>query len=77
MMIGTAEVPDRLLNINDVAAMTGLAVGTLYHLVSQQRIPVVRISSRCLRFRESDLQQWFDAMTIGPKHPAENPRKAK
>jgi excisionase family DNA binding protein len=71
------EMSDRLLSIRDVAAMTRLTVGTLYHLVSQNRIPVVRISRRCLRFRESDLQRWFDALTCEPEHPKENTRRER
>jgi excisionase family DNA binding protein len=53
-------VPDRLLlTIQEVAKLTGFSVGTLYHFVSQRRIPVVRISSRCIRFRRSDLDAWI------------------
>jgi excisionase family DNA binding protein len=51
--------PDRLLTINEVAEMTGLSVGTLYHWVSEKRIPVVRFSSRCVRFRRSDIEKWI------------------
>jgi excisionase family DNA binding protein len=54
---------DRLLTINEVAEMTGLAVGTLYHFVSQKRIPVVRLSKRCIRFRQSDLADWVQTLT--------------
>jgi excisionase family DNA binding protein len=54
---------DRLLKIDEVAELTGLAVGTLYHLVSEKRIPVVRISSRCIRFRLSSLEDWFEQLT--------------
>jgi excisionase family DNA binding protein len=53
---------DRLLTIQDVADFTGLAVGTLYHLVSQRRIPVVRLSKRCIRFRKSDLSVWIETL---------------
>ena len=48
-----------LLDIEDVAALTGFSVGTLYHWVSQRRIPVVRFSRRCIRFRRSDLDAWI------------------
>jgi excisionase family DNA binding protein len=48
-----------LLKIQEVAQLTGLTVGTLYHFVSQHRIPVVRISSRCIRFRPSDIEAWI------------------
>ena len=58
---------DRLLRINEVAELTGLAVGTLYHLVSQERIPVVRLSKRCIRFRKSDLVDWIQSLTQGAR----------
>jgi excisionase family DNA binding protein len=62
-MIPDDTTSDRLLTINEVATMTGLAVGTLYHFVSQKRIPVVRLSKRCIRFRKSDLATWIEALT--------------
>jgi excisionase family DNA binding protein len=60
---GLIGAESRLLTINEVAEMTGLAVGTLYHFVSQQRIPVVRLSKRCIRFRYSDLLDWIQTLT--------------
>lgn len=62
-MIPDDTKSDRLLTINEVADMTGLTVGTLYHFVSQKRIPVVRLSKRCIRFRKSDLSNWIEALT--------------
>lgn len=67
-MIPDATTSDRLLTINEVAEMTGLAVGTIYHFVSEKRIPVIRLSRRCVRFRLSDLQAWFDTM-VDPASP--------
>jgi excisionase family DNA binding protein len=58
-MIPGALQRERPLTIADVAEITGLTVGTLYHFVSQQRIPVVRLSKRCIRFRYSDLLEWI------------------
>jgi excisionase family DNA binding protein len=54
---------ERLLTVKEVSELTGLAVGTLYHFVSQQRIPVVRLSKRCIRFRYSDLLDWIQTFT--------------
>jgi excisionase family DNA binding protein len=54
---------DRLLTIREAAELTGLAVGTLYHFVSAKRIPVVRLSRRCIRFRHSDLINWIERLT--------------
>jgi excisionase family DNA binding protein len=56
---------DRLLTIKEVAELTGLQVSSLYHLVSDGRIPVVRLSRRCLRFRLSALHQWWDELATG------------
>ena len=56
-------VKDRLLTIQEVAAFTGLQVSSLYHVVSQGRIPVVRLSKRCIRFRYSDLLEWIENLT--------------
>jgi excisionase family DNA binding protein len=55
-----------LLDIEEVAALTGFSVGTLYHWVSQRRIPVVRISSRCVRFRRSDIDSWLQEKFVAP-----------
>lgn len=48
-----------LLTIREVSAMTRISVGTLYHWVSERRIPVVRLSARCIRFRLTDLEEWI------------------
>jgi excisionase family DNA binding protein len=61
-----------LLTAKKVSELTGLAVGTIYHLVSQKRIPFVRISMRCVRFRPPDLEGWLAAMVELPRCPAEN-----
>jgi excisionase family DNA binding protein len=52
---------DGLLDVKDVAEFLGLAVGTVYHLVSQRRIPVVRLSPRCLKFRRSEIEAWIES----------------
>ena len=57
---------EALLTINEVSQLTTLSVGTLYHLISQGRIPVVRISCRCVRFRASDIQQWIAEKVVPP-----------
>jgi len=43
--------------------------GRLYHVVSQGRIPVVRLSKRCIRFRYSDLLEWIETHTEKARGP--------
>ena len=62
---GKVPTAKLLLTINEVAEMTGLSVGTLYHWVSEKRIPIVRFSSRCVRFRRADIEQWIAGQVIG------------
>ncbi len=63
-----------LMDINAVATWTGLSVGTLYHFVSQRRIPFIRISARCIRFRRCDLESWLSTRAVGTQD-AELPRR--
>jgi excisionase family DNA binding protein len=58
--------PETLLTVTDVAELTQLAVGTIYHLVSQKRIPFLRLSARCLRFRRSDILKWISEKLVVP-----------
>ncbi len=57
---------EKLLKIEDVAECLQLSVGTVYHLISQKRIPVVRISSRCVRFRREDIEKWVEERAVKP-----------
>ncbi len=64
-MKGDTNAPDKLLlNIREVSELTGFSVGTIYHFVSELRIPFVRISSRCLRFERNALAAWIEQMTV-------------
>ena len=55
----------RLLNITDVAAYTGLSVHTLYTMVSQRRIPYVKMG-RLTKFDLALLDKWIQQQTVMP-----------
>lgn len=57
--IGEETMSNQLMTVTEVAEYLGLAVGTIYHMVSQKRLPCVRLSARCLRFRRSDLDEFI------------------
>ena len=48
---------DRLLDVNDAAAMLAVKPTTLYQWAYQRRIPVVKLMGRALRFRLSEIQR--------------------
>jgi excisionase family DNA binding protein len=51
------DMPQSLWKIHEVARFLGLTVGTCYHLVSEGRIPVIRLSPRCIRFDPEQLAE--------------------
>jgi excisionase family DNA binding protein len=54
-----------LLNIKEVAEYTGLSVHTLYGMVSQRRIPFVKVG-RLTKFDLRLLEEWIAKNTVMP-----------
>lgn len=55
----------RLLTIKEVADYTGLSVHTLYTMVSQRRIPFVKVG-RLVKFDLGILDAWIAKKTVMP-----------
>ena len=55
----------RLLNVKETAEYTGLSVHTLYTMVSQRRIPFVKVGG-ALRFDLTLLDEWIKQHTVMP-----------
>ncbi len=53
----------RLLGINEVAVYTGLSVHTLYTMVSQRRIPYVKLG-RLTKFDRLELDRWIASKSV-------------
>ena len=59
-----AELDKRLLiGIRELSELTGLSVGTLFHWAAEGRVPCVRLSARCLRFRPADIEAWLSSLS--------------
>ena len=56
-------MPPRLLTIQEVSERTGLAVHTLSKMVSQRRVPYVKLGG-ALRFDPEKLDQWIKQNTV-------------
>jgi len=54
----------QLLRSAEAAALLEVEQNTLKKFVHQRRIPVVRISRRCLRFRLRDLEAFIEKYTV-------------
>ena len=53
----------RLLDIQEVAIYTGLSVHTLYTMVSQRRIPFVKLG-RLTKFDREELDKWIAGHSV-------------
>lgn len=54
-----------LWTVDEAAAFLHISSGTLYHWVSQRRIPSIHFGSRCLRFDPQQVKQWALAKSDG------------
>ena len=62
----TDPIPRRLLDIEEVADYTGLSVHTLYTMVSQRRVPYVKMGSRT-KFDRYEIDRWIDSHAVKPR----------
>ena len=53
-----------VLRYADAAALLSMPLGTLYALVSQQRIPHYRLSGRTVLFRRQELLNWLSGHAV-------------
>jgi len=60
---------EKLIGIQAAAEYLGIPKSTLYVWTCRKKIPCIRISSRMLRFRLSELEAWLQSKTQGVKEP--------
>jgi excisionase family DNA binding protein len=53
----------KLLTIRELAERLSIAPGTAYHWLSQGRLPCIRFSKRCVRFREEDVGKILEQLS--------------
>jgi excisionase family DNA binding protein len=58
---------DKLLTVEEVAALLDVSPRSIYEMTSsrgrarsQHPLPVLRLNSKCLRFRLADIQAWLE-----------------
>ena len=62
----TSGVKPRLVTIQDCSAYLGLSVHTLYTMVSERRIPFVKVG-RLVKFDLALVDAWINKRTIMPR----------
>ena len=56
---------NRLIDIHQVASYLGVSVHTLYKMISQRRIPYIKVGSR-VKFDPLKLEEWIKQQTVMP-----------
>ena len=64
----SAPMTRRIISIQEAADYTGLSVQTLYKMVSQRRIPFVKMG-RLTKFDVALLDAWIKQKTVMPMPP--------
>ncbi len=64
-MMSVVQNRNRLMNISEVATLTGMAPHTIYKMVSQRRIPYVKVG-RLVKFDMELLDKWLRQHTVMP-----------
>ncbi len=64
-MMSVVQNRNRLMNISEVASLTGMAPPTIYKMVSQRRIPYVKVG-RLVKFDVELLDKWLRQHTVMP-----------
>jgi excisionase family DNA binding protein len=70
----TSDSADRLLTVRETAKILRLSEGGVYHLISERRIPIVKLSSRCVRISEKALFAWLEGLTQPTSKPGNDSR---
>jgi excisionase family DNA binding protein len=55
---------EKLLTVKEVAELLQIAPGSVYHWLSARRLTCVRLSARCVRFREKDLEALVEQLSV-------------
>ena len=53
---------DRLLTVRELARHFGVTPTCVYRWLAADRLPAIRFGKRCIRFRESDVQQMLEQL---------------
>jgi excisionase family DNA binding protein len=60
-------VPDELLTVAEAAPLLRMTTNSVYSLIAEKKLPVVRLSSRRLRLRKAALISWLDRQETAPR----------
>lgn len=67
---------DRLLTVRELAEHLRVTPTCVYRWLAADRLPAVRFSSRCVRFRESDVEKMLEQLVQAPERDFSNRKQS-
>jgi excisionase family DNA binding protein len=69
---------EKLLTVKELAALLGVTPTCVYRWLGEKKLTAVRFSKRCVRFRDSDVQELLLQLTdVGRNAPINEQSYAK
>lgn len=69
---------EKLMKVEEVGQMLGLPRTTIYNLICERRIPVIKISKKCVRFDPVVIRKWLadKSQDVNPKPKTPKPSRS-
>jgi excisionase family DNA binding protein len=65
---------EKLLSMEELSRLLGITKSTLYSWTSKKIIPHRKLSSRLIRFEESEILDWLDKKSVYPDAQHSSPK---
>lgn len=65
------QMDSELMTVDELSQLLKVKKSWIYRCSHEGRLPVVRISSRCIRFKRSEIDRWLRKKAFQPVHPQE------
>lgn len=68
---------EKLLTVEQVAGLLNITPQGVYGFVRKKKIPTIKISRRCVRFRFEDIEAWLKSKSQSAEQAVYEPYKTK
>jgi excisionase family DNA binding protein len=66
---------DRLLTVRELAEHLRVTQTCVYRWLAADRLPAIRFSKRCVRFRESEVEKMLEQLAQAPERDVSNRKR--
>lgn len=63
MLVPEVELPENLLDLQDVAKRLGVGRDKIFHLMQEEGLPYIKWGARTLKFHPSAVARWLEGQS--------------